>query len=165
MYDKNAHLAWYRGVQPPSLRGGVVLENQFGKFDIRTGTGYGLLVPTQKVEPGSVFPKELDHYKVYRLLDVEQVPEKALKLRDQFGSEEVKLRLPLYFAVPVTKRVGEKSYPIQNERAHLLIFSITTREVQKAIKLRNQFARGTSVKVVRSLMLGAPSVKLEWKQL
>jgi hypothetical protein len=142
-----------------------VLENQFGKFDIRTGTGYGLLVPTQKVEQGSEFPKELDHYKVYRLLDVEGVPEKLLKLRDQFGSDEVKLRLPLYFAVPVLKRVGEKAYPIQNERAHLLIFSITTREIQKTIKLRNQFARGVSVKVVRSLMLGVPSLKSEWKQI
>jgi hypothetical protein len=142
-----------------------VLENQFGKFEIRTGTGYGLLVPTKKVEQGSVFPSELDHYKVYRLLDVEQVPEKVLKLRDQFGSDEGKLRLPLYFAVPVTKRRGDKTNPIHNERAHLLIFSITTRELQKTIKLQNQFARGTSVRVVRSLMLGAPSLKLEWKPL
>jgi hypothetical protein len=47
----------------------------------------------------------------------------------------------------------------------LLIFSITTRDLQKTIKLRNQFARGTSVRVVRSLMLGAPSLKLEWKPL
>jgi hypothetical protein len=165
LYDKAAHLAWYRGVQPSEPPRRVVLENQFGKFDIRTGTGYGLLVPTQKAEQGSVFPNELDHYKVYRLLDVEEVPQKVLKLRDQFGSDEVKLRLPLYFAVPVTKRVGDKTYPIHNQRAHLLIFSITTREVQKTIKLRNQFAKGTTVQVVRSLMLGAPSVKLEWKQL
>src|SRR6476660_6127379 len=114
LYDKNAHLAWYRGVQPSEPPRRVVLENQFGKFDIRTGTGYGLLVPTQKVEPGSVFPNELDHYKVYRLLDVEEVPQKVLKLRDQFGSDEVKLRLPLFFAVPVTKRVGDKTYPIHN---------------------------------------------------
>jgi hypothetical protein len=165
LYDKNAHLAWYRGVQPPEPPRRVVLENQFGKFEIRTGTGYGLLVPTKKVEQGSVFPSELDHYKVYRLLDVEQVPEKVLKLRDQFGSDEGKLRLPLYFAVPVTKRRGDKTNPIHNERAHLLIFSITTRELQKTIKLQNQFARGTSVRVVRSLMLGAPSLKLEWKPL
>jgi hypothetical protein len=142
-----------------------VLENQFGKFDIRTGTGYGLLVPTQKVEQGSVFPNELDHYKVYRLLDAEQVPAKVLALRDQFGNDEVKLRLPLYFAVPVTKRHGDKTDPIHNERAHLLIFSITTRDLQKTIKLRNQFARGPAVRVVRSLMLGAPSLKLEWKPL
>jgi len=27
-----------------------VLQNQFGKFEIPTGTGYGLLVPTRKVE-------------------------------------------------------------------------------------------------------------------
>jgi hypothetical protein len=163
MYDKNAHLAWYRGVQPPEPLRRVVLENQFGKFDIRTGTGYGLLVPTQKVEQGSAFPKELDHYKVYRLADVERVPEKVLKLKDQFGSDEVKLRLPLYFAVPVMKRHGDKTYAIQNERAHFLIFSITTRDLQKEIRLRNQFGRGTSVRVVRSVMLAAPSLKREWK--
>ena len=98
-------------------------------------------------------------------MDVEQVPEKVLKLKDQFGGEEAKLRLPLYFAVPVTKRHGDKTFPIQNENAHLLIFSITTKEVPKTIKIRNQFASGMSVKVVRSLMLGAPSIKLEWKPL
>ena len=86
LYDKNAHLAWYRGVQPAEPIRRVILENQFGKFDIRTGTGYGMLVPTQKVEPGSVFPQALDHYKVYRLVDVEQVPHVTIKLKDQFGS-------------------------------------------------------------------------------
>lgn len=163
LFDRNAHLAWYRGVQPPEPIRRVVLENQFGKFDIRTGTGYGLLVPTQKLERGSVFPKELDHFKVYRLVDAEKVPEANLKLRDQFGSDEVKLRLPLFFAVPVLKRHGDKTYPIQNERAHLLIFSITTRELSKKIRLRNQFAPGTPIAVVRSVMLAAPSLKLEWK--
>ena len=104
LYDKNAHLAWYRGVQPPEPPRQVVLENQFGKFDIRTGTGYGLLVPTQKVEQDSVFPNELDHYKVYRLTDVESVPKGTVKLRDQFGVSEVELQVPLFFAVPVDKR-------------------------------------------------------------
>ncbi len=163
IYNKNAHLAWYRGVQPPEPLRRVILENQFGKFDIRTGTGYGLLVPTQKIERGSVFPEKLDHYKVYRLVDVEEVPNRALKLRDQFGSDEVRPRLPLYFAVPVMKRHGDKTYPIQNDRAHLLIFSITTRELQKSIRLRNQFGRGVGVRVVRSLMLAVPSLKREWK--
>jgi hypothetical protein len=164
LYDKNAHLAWYRGVQPSEPIRRVLLENQFGKFDIRTGTGYGLLVPTQKIERGSAFPEQLDHYKVYRLVDVELVPNKVLKLRDQFGGDEVKLRFPLYFAVPVMKRHGNKTYPIHNDRAHLLIFSITTRDLRKNIKLRNQFDNGTGVRTVRSVMLAAPSLKRKWKQ-
>ena len=163
LYDKNAHLAWYRGVQPAEPLRSVVLENQFGKFDIRTGTGYGLLVPTQKVERGSAFPEGLDHFKVYRLLDVERVPEKGMKLQDQFGTEEAGLRLPLFLAVPATKRHRDQVYPIHNERAHLLIFSITTREVAKRITLRNQFAKGVTVPVVRSLMLAVPSLKRQWK--
>jgi hypothetical protein len=165
MYDKNAHLAWYRGIQPAEPPRRVVLENQFGRFDIRTGTGYGLLVPTQKLEDGSAFPKDLDHFKVYRLLDVEAAPGKTVKLKDQFVSDEAKVNLPLYFAVPVTKKHGDVTEPIHNEKAHLLIFSITTREIQKPIRIKNQFARTISIQVVRSLMLAAPSIKLEWKQL
>jgi hypothetical protein len=162
LYDKNAHLAWYRGVQPAEPIRRVLLENQFGRFDIRTGTGYGLLVPTQKVEPGSVFPQALDHYKVYRLVDVEQVPHGIIKLRDQFGPSETPLRIPLYFAVPVAKRHGTTNYPIHNRTAHLLIFSINVRNVQKKITLRNQFSRST-VNLVRSIMLAVPSLKREWK--
>lgn len=165
MHDKHAHLAWYRGIQPVEPPRRVVLENQFGKLEIRVGTVYGLLVPTQKLEAGSLFPKELSHFKVYRLLDAEPAPGVVLKLRDQFGGDEVKLNLPRYFAVPVAKRHGDKSFPIYNERAHLLIYGITTKETPKAIKIRNQFANGVAVRVVRSLMLGAPSVKLDWKQL
>ena len=163
VYDKNAHLAWYRGIQAREPMRAVVVENQFGKFEIRTGTGYGLLVPSQKVEAGSVFPKALDHYKVYRLVDVERVPNVKLKLRDQFGTDEVALRLPLYFAVPVVKKHGDRKYPVQNERAHLLIFGITPRDVQKKIAVRNQFSRGASALVVRSLMLAVPSLKRGWK--
>ena len=164
IFDKHAHLAWYRGVQPTEPLRQVILENQFGKFEIRTGTGYGLLVPTQKLETGSEFPRTLDHYKVYKLADVEQAPDKTLKLRDQFGASEARLRLPLYFAVPVRKRHANKDFPIQNKDAHLLIFSITTRNVEKAIRLKNQFAaRAISATTVRSLMLAVPSIKREWK--
>jgi len=163
IYDNNAHLTWYRGVQPPEPMRAVVLETQFGRFEIRTGRAYGLLVPTQKVESGSVFPKTLDHYKVYRLVDVEKIPDVTLKLRDQFGASEARVRLPLYFAVPVRKRHETKEYPIQNERAHLLIFGITARDLQKKVTLRNQFTKGTSLAIVRSLMLAVPSIKREWK--
>jgi hypothetical protein len=166
IYDKNAHLTWYRGgVQPPEPMRAVILENQFGKFEIRTGRGEGLLVPTQKKEPGSVFPKTLDHYKVYLVVDVGKVPDVTLKLRDQFGTSEARLGRPLFFSVPVRKRHETKEYPIQNERAHLLIFAITPRNLEKKVTLQNQFIpRGTSVAVVRSVMLAVPSIKNEWKQ-
>lgn len=162
LHDKNAHLAWYRGVQPAEPTRRVVLENQFGRFDIRTGRGYGLLVPTQKVELGSAFPEALDHYKVYRLVDVERVPDVTLKLRDQFGASEARLRVPLFLAVPVKKRHGTSEHAIRNERAHLLVFGIGPREVQKKVKLRNQFARGVSAVAVRSVMLAVPSIKHDW---
>jgi hypothetical protein len=165
IYNKNAHLAWYRGPQPPEPTRFALVENQFGKIKIWIGNGGGLLVPTQKVEPGSVFPQGLDHYKVYRVLDWDQAPEAKLKLRDQFDSDEVKLIRPIFFAVPVLKRAGAKVFRIQNERAHLLIMAITPRSFQKRIRVRNQVHRSAAVQVVRSVMLAAPSLKHEWKAL
>lgn len=165
LYDKNAHLALYRGIVPAEPTRSVVLENQFGAFEVVIGACVGMLVPTEKVEKGSAFPKGLDHFKVYRVLHADKVPDKVVGLKDQFGSDEVKLGPPVTLAVPVAKRVGDKKYPIQNERAHLLIFPIDARDIQKTIKIQNQFARGPRVLVVRSLGLGVPSVKKEWKQL
>lgn len=165
IFDKNAHLTWYRGVQPVEPKRYVRVENQFGKVEIRTGAGYGLLVPTQKIETGSAFPEQLDHFKVYRLADVEQTPAVELKLRDQFGTDEVRTTMPLFFAVPVAKRYADTAYSIHNQKAHLLIYSITTREIEKRVRVRNQFRRGRGfiLQVVRSVMLAVPCVKLEWK--
>ena len=164
LYDKDAHLAWYRATQPPEPLRRVILENQFGKLEIVIGTGYGLLVPTEKVERGSALSKMLDHYKVYRVAYVGQVPTAHLQLKDQFGADEVTLGPPRFFAVPVNKKHGTKEYPINNKEAHLLIFSITPKDKKKELKLRNQFANGLAVSVVRSLMLAAPSLKREWKR-
>ncbi len=163
LYDKHAHLAWYRGVQPAEPMRAVSLENQFGKFEIRTGRGYGLLVPTRKVETGSAFPEKLDHYKVYQVVEASKLPSVAVKLKDQFRASGATLKSILYFAVPVKKQHGTKTYPIQNERAHLLICGITPQGYLKNIKLQNQLTQGSAVQVVRSVMLAVPSLKKAWK--
>jgi len=165
VYDRHAHLAWYRGMQPAEPMRRVRGKNQFGKFDIRIANSLGLLVPTQKVLRGSVFPETLDHYKVYRVVQFEKVPTVTRKLQDQFVTETVRIGPPFAFAVPVTKTHRQRGIPIQNPTAHLLIYQITPRDFQKRIKVRNQFAKDAAVVVVRSLFLAAPSLKVEWKLL
>ncbi len=166
LYDKYAHLAWYRGTQPSEPMRRVILENQFGKFEIVIGGGFGLLVPTEKIERGSALSKTLDHYKVYRVADAGQFPTAVtLSLKDQFGVEEVRLGPPRFFAVPVIKKHGTKEYPIINKQAHLLIFSITPKGIKKQLKVRNQFTNGLGILAVASIMLAVPSLKREWKRL
>jgi hypothetical protein len=161
--DSHAHLTWYRGVQPPEPIRAVMLENAFGRLKIRTGTGDGLLVPTQQMIPGSPFPDRLDHYKVYRLADVLRVPNPSLKLRSQFGACRVRVEVPQYFAVPVEKQHGTKGSAIQNSRAHLLIFGIAVREHEAKISVKNQFDKRTSLELGRSVMLAVPSIVRDWK--
>ncbi len=167
LYNKHAHLAWYRGVGPIEPLREVTLENSFGKFTVKAGKAQGLLVPTEKVERGSAFPKEFDHYKVYRLLDSELSLDKEVALEDQFGSERTTILSPRYLAVPVSKRHGRKIQHIYNEHAHLLLFDIKTSVFEKKIKIRNQFAPkiGIAVKLMYSLMLAVPSIKREWKEI
>jgi hypothetical protein len=160
--DSHAHLTWYRGVQPPEPIRAVTLENTFGRLKIRTGTGHGMLVPTQQIAQGSPFPDNLDHYKVYRLADVLDVPQSTMNLQDQFGPSDVQVQVPLYFAAPVEKRHGTKAFQIQNKRAHLLIVGISVRDLEQTVSIRNQFDKRTSVRIGRSVMLAVPSIVSDW---
>jgi len=165
LHDRHAHLVWYRGVQPPEPKRAVRVENQFGTFRICIASGQGLLVPTQKIEEGSQYPDALDHYKVYRLADVDIVQKTRVDLRDQFGASRVRLLAPLYFAVPVEKRHDTKEFPVQNDRAHLLLFAINTVDLEEMTKVNiwNQFDKRKSIDVLHGVMLAVPGVKKDWK--
>ncbi len=164
IYNKNAHLSWYDIFDPaPDPIRHVVAGNQFAKKqELYIGRACALLVPTWKVEKGSAFPKKLDHYKVYQVLRGEDV-EPRVSLKDQFGSDKPEVYAPMFFAVPVTKWAGGKTYKIQNEKAHLLIYRIDPGMNQRTIKTSDQFGR-RYVQVFRSVLLGVPSLKLKWKE-
>lgn len=163
MYDKNAHLSFYNIMDPtPDPTRLVTYQDQFGKHQIYTGRAYGLLVPTQKAFPGSSFPERLDHYKVYQVLHGEPVM-KEVKLEDQFGTMAAKVYYPRMFAVPVKKWYQGQTYGINNPDAHLAMYITYPNTVEKAIKTRDQFSTRMQ-NVFRSVLLGAPCKKLEWKE-
>jgi hypothetical protein len=143
IYNRNAHLTWYALYQP-------IPEP--------------LLAPAQKRQEGSQFPVELDHFKLYWVLELETEPVlKSLALQDQFGSEEVRVTYPVAFGVPVQKEYQGKVSPIHNEKAHLMIYSITPRLFKQTRVIRDQFGRRYLV-FLGSVRLAVPSVKLEWEE-
>ena len=164
LHDRHAHFAWYTGVDPAQPIRQVVVNNQLGSFRVCTGAGNGLLVPTQKIEQGSRYPDTLDHYKVYRLTDVETIQRTSVNLRDQFGASRLRLLAPVYLAVPVEKRHDTEAFPIRNETAHLLLFAVTTLDVERPkISIWNQFDKRKSLDLLRAVMLAVPCAKGEWK--
>ena len=164
MYDKNAHLSWYNILDPtPDPTRQVTYQDQFGKQQIYTGRAYGLLVPTQKSFPGSQFPQHLDHYKVYQVLHAEPVMKKVA-LEDQFGKMETQVYMARFFAVPVKKWYQGQTYGIYNETAHLALYQIYPKSIEKAIVTRDQFSQRHQI-IFRSVMLGSPCKKLEWKKI
>lgn len=163
IFNTNAHLTWYRlsqdATEPTRM---VNVSNQFGDARLWTGRVEGLLCPAQKVEKGSEFPTGLDHFKVYRVLDYGKPPEAGVVLRDQFGSEETKVLVPDFFAVPVLKRVGKREFPIINPRPHLVIYRTPPKSFSGKAAAVDQFGKWP-VRVVRAVGLAVPSLKLDWK--
>ncbi len=163
LFNKSAHLTWYRltrDVTEPTRM--VNVRNQFGEARLWIGRVEALLCPAQKVERGSEFPRGLDHFKVYRVLDYGKPPDAGVALRDQFGSEETTVVVPDFFAVPVLKRVGRKEFPVVNPKAHLVIYRTPPRSSAKRATAVDQFGRWP-VRVVRAVGLAVPSLKLDWK--
>lgn len=164
IYDRNAHLTWYWLYQPiPEPTRMVVVENQFGQQKIVIGKPAALLAPAQKRQKDSQFPMELDHFKLYWVLERESV-DKSVALQDQFGSEEARVTYPVAFGVPVQKEYEGKVSHIHNDEAHLMIYSITPQSLRQTRVVRDQFGRHYLI-FLRSVGLAAPSVKLEWQEL
>ena len=162
IFDKHAHLTWYNVFDPiPEPTRTVVFDNQFGTQKVLIGRTIALLAPAQKYEHGSEFPKRLDHFKVYLVLRSEPVG-KEVKLEDQFGGDETVVHYPVAFAVPVRKQHWRRTFDINNEDAHLALYRITPRYEERSVLARDQFGRHR-IHVYRSILLAAPSKKVEWQ--
>lgn len=162
IYDENAHFTWYKLLDPlPDPQRDVVYVNQFGENRLITGRCVALLSPTWKVEAGSSFPENLDHYRVFEVLDGE--PSGAqLELEDQFGAGATRISFPRFFAVPATKVWKGETFEIKNPDAHLVIYATLPRTVKKAIQTRDQFS-SREQHCFRSVLLGAPTRKVDWR--
>lgn len=163
--NRNHHLTAYdiATTRPDPVRE-VVLENQFGRQEIRIGAVSFLLVPAHKMEPGIDFPKDLDHYKCYHVLNA-PVPDRIVSLKDQFDNEEkVQVWEPRHFCVPCVKTYGGKTYDIINPDDHLTLYRIVSKEYHLARNVQDQFQKKPiQLAITRSAGLAVPSVKLEWR--
>ncbi|UCH83172.1 MAG: T9SS type A sorting domain-containing protein [Candidatus Latescibacterota bacterium] len=154
--DFNAHLIWYKFTSPdPPIVRDVEVDNQFGTQWVRIGLPEYLLVPAEKIEPGSAFPVNLDHFECYRILQGDPI-NTFVTLEDQFGVEGVDVLEPVWFCNPASKNYEG----IISEVDHLVFYDITpsTQYSGLSIDAADQF--GTiSMNVDSSLWLGVPSVK------
>jgi hypothetical protein len=170
IFDKNAHLTWYNLTSSdPIVTRKVTVVNQFWEREreLRIADVRALLVPAQKRKPRGEFtkPAKLDHYKVYRVIDEQGVDNRAYKLEDQFHNREVTVYRPFAFAVPVTKEIDGKVFPIHNHEAHLTIYEVTrSRDMPNVIDARDQFGVHRYLKMGKSYLLAVPSRKIEWKE-
>lgn len=160
--NKNAHLAFYELYNKTEPRRVVLLRNQFGLQKLLIGRPLFLLVPSQKIERGSVFPKKLDHFKAYQVLRGSLI-DKTVLLADQIDRQnKVEVEKPVLFCVPVAKTYGRKTTPVANPKAHLTFYSITPKIYRVPKASKDQFGQHKLL-IATSVFLGVPSAKLDWE--
>jgi hypothetical protein len=162
LFDTPARLTWYAIFDPvPEPTRRVVVRNQFGDQELTIGPAKDLLVPARTYEPGSGLSPQLDHFKLYRVLGG-PVLDRTVVLKDALRSERVVVTVPFAFGVPVAKTHAGKTTPIKNKAAHLVIYRITPRPINKTIRVLDQFS-GHWIITARSMFVAAPSVKKSWE--
>ncbi len=164
--DPNAHLTWYRVDSRAPIRR-VEVSNQFNprrkRQRLYVQNPEYLMVPTQKEGYRSSFPKDLDHYRCYRVIRSRPV-EAKVRLRDQFGEEETIIGRARYLCVPVSKNGTE----IKNSKDHLVAYRIRERVgYRQRVRIANQFTayHPIAVTLTRSVWLCVPSRKLRTESL
>jgi hypothetical protein len=116
-------------------------------------------VPTEKIEEGSKFPENLDHYLCYKVNEGSG-PGKRVRLVDQFQTVTTEITGPIFFCVPCSKN----NKPIKNDKDHLTVYNIgsgpNVSPDKSMIKIKNQFGE-QRFKALRQLYLFIPTEKLE----
>ncbi len=135
----------------------INFNNQFFEDGImRIANAFGLMVPTQKLDPGDHdFPNGLDHYKLYRVIQGERVA-KRVSLKDQFVSRNYFVGRPVILAVPCAKRHNGQVFEISHPNEFLTIYKIRNRNLNIPVKSKDQFGEWR-FEVRRSKLLAVPS--------
>jgi len=158
---QNAHLSWYTIETEAEPARQVIIQNQFGLQEFIIQEAVALLVPTEKLEPGSSFPNFLDHYKVYRVVQANPVF-RPVFLQDQWCQEQNEAMQPEYFAVPVEKLHNGQWFPINNPDDHLVFYNLEPTPWNFFHWTSDQFGF-KPMTTTNTELLGVPSFKLGWQ--
>jgi hypothetical protein len=173
------HLKWYLLRTPNEPPRTVTINNVFGPVILAIGDADHLLVPTlaeliqgarlgglsRQKTPSKAPAPPGDHYKAYLVRDAKPVGKKVA-LEDPFTGAKgtAVVGRPLYFCVPVEKRHGDRTYPIQNPEDHLTIYELRPSLESKPVNVatQDQFVVAR-FKLGPITLLCVPTLKRSWK--
>jgi hypothetical protein len=163
--DPMAHYAWYRIKYDTYKELIVTYKNQMTDYNwdtIHLKKLRGILVPTEKIEKGSKFPKNLQHYLCYEVDPYGGTKRDVTLIDPQFKQEgKVTAEGPQYFCTPCSK----DDYPIKNPDVHLAVYNITDGPfLHKEKTIRNQFGV-QCIEIVTQRWLLVPTTKQGFKVL
>ncbi len=164
LYKDNHTLTWYDLSDPvPDPNRTVIYDDQFGKeHKIQIGRLKAMLVPTRCQGRGA--PTDLDHYKVFTVINPEPELGVQIKVKGEFQNVETTVRGQRYFAAPCSKSHDGRDFPVMNEKAHLVFYLIEpTPKEPDFVKLKDQFGR-FRVALHTAHLFAVPYLKQKWEE-
>ena len=153
------NVPWYAGDCPGSILHVEGLNDDFCPSVTEDGEKQLTIEQSLALTHG-IYPAQplQNHYKCYSVRAQTRFRARTVELRDQFGYEQVRVVKPVSLCNPVRKN----DEPIQNKRAHLKCYTITTIAQDHsgggAYVIRDQFGR-REIEIGKAERLCLPSTK------
>ncbi|GAB2754729.1 hypothetical protein GCM10027020_03550 [Nocardioides salsibiostraticola] len=164
IFNDTHALTWYDLFDPvPDPDRTVIYDDQFGKeHKIQIGRLVALLVPTKC--QGRKAPKELDHYKVFEVINPEAPQDQPIEVKGEFQNLNTTVRAQRYFAAPAAKSHEGRDFPIMNAEAHLTFYLVDpTPKEPDYVKMKDQFGR-FRVALHTAHLFAVPCLKRHWEK-
>jgi hypothetical protein len=142
---------WYVGEN-------VILEDQFGVFNVTVGSAYYFGNPAEK-EHGNVTPiwDADDHFTVYDIIyKEEEIVVRSVEVKNQFGTQNLTVYGPWGLAVPTQKEGHQPPVALDH---YLLYYVMEGTSVEQYVNLGDEFGNQTEVYVTTPVFFANPVQK------
>ena len=158
-WDPLLHHAWYKLEEPLANARSVIVEHQWGAYDLVIRNAKHLIVPADKHNQIPGIPIG-NHYLCYEAIGTPlQFP---VDLSDQWGQHRQVAWEPVCFCNPVEKILpGGESYPPVDPRIHLTCYRLDPLATTRPVDWEDQFGLWVNDSSKVECLICLPSIKTD----
>ena len=159
--DTLVRYTWWDLQEQIPVNQNVIVDNQFGRYEVGVDHLSFMLVPTRKNTDPAGGPLQANHYLCYKVHGF-PAPGLPYDMQDDWRHDVVSPQAIEFLCAPCIKYHNGNTFPILDPNTHLAAYPISTTSESFSPYLSNQFATGgVQVQAGGTEYIFVPSVKVE----
>jgi hypothetical protein len=159
--DTLVHYTWWDVQEQVTVNRNVIVDNQFGRYEVTVDHLSFMLVPTRKNTDVAGGPLQANHYLCYKTHGF-PAPGLPYSMQDEWRHDFVNPGPIEFLCAPCFKYHNGNTFPILDPNTHLAAYPINTTSESFSPFLSNQFTiGGVQVQAGGTEYIFVPSVKIE----